>query len=79
MRKPMQDASTPTGETVQVAAQKTMRDFDELPSDVCAALSAAHEPSDQMIDVLCNMHRSGFPQDALLKVIAANNAKSDSP
>jgi hypothetical protein len=29
-----------------------------------------------MIDVLCTMHRSGFPQDALLKVIAASNAKS---
>ena len=65
------------GETVQSAEQKTMREFDELPPDVRAALSAAHQPSDQMIDVLCNMHRSGFPQDALLKVIAANNAKSD--
>lgn len=81
MRKPMQDASvgsksaaTPASETVQSAAQKTMREFDELPPDVRAALSAAYQPSDQMIDVLCNMHRSGFPQDALLKVIAANNA-----
>ena len=54
-----------------------MREFDELPPNVRAALSAAHQPSDQMIDVLCNMHRSGFPQDALLKVIAANNAKSE--
>jgi len=27
-----------------------------------------------MIDILCNMHRSGFPQDALLKVIKASNA-----
>ena len=54
-----------------------MREFDELLPEVRAALSAAHEPSDQMIDVLCNMHRSGFPQDALLKVIAANNAKSE--
>jgi hypothetical protein len=84
MRKPMQDASVGSesaakvaAETVQSAAQKTMREFDELPPDVRAALSAAHEPSDQMIDVLCNMHRSGFPQDALLKVIAANNAKSE--
>ena len=54
-----------------------MLDFDELPPDVRAALSLAHQPSDQMIDVLCNMHRSGFPQAALLKVIAANNAKGD--
>ena len=84
MRKPMQDASVGSksaparaGETVQSAAQKTMREFDDLPPDVRAALSAAHQPSDQMIDVLCNMHRSGFPQDALLKVIAANNAKSE--
>ena len=81
MRKPMQDASVgskstskPAGETVQSAAQKTMRDFDELPPEVRAALSAADQPSDQMIDILCNMHRSGFPQDALLKVIKASNA-----
>ena len=81
MRKPMQDASVGSkstakavGETVQSAAQKMMRDFDELPPDLRAALSAAHEPSDQMIDVLCNMHPSGFPQTALLKVIAASNA-----
>lgn len=84
MRKPMQDASvesrsapTPVSETVQSAAQKTMHDFDELPPDVRAALSAAYQPNDQMIDVLCNMHRSGFPQEALLKVIAANNATSE--
>ena len=64
---------------VDSAAQKTMRDFDELPPEVRAALSAAYQPSDQMIDVLCNMHRNGFPQAALLKVIAANNATNDSP
>ena len=84
MRKPMQDASvgskstaTPASDAVQSAAQKTMREFDELPPDVRAALSAAYQPNDQMIDVLCNMHRSGFPQGALLKVIAANNATSE--
>jgi len=27
------------------------------------------------VDVLCNMHRNGFPEEALLKVIAANNGK----
>ena len=40
-----------------------------------AALSRSDEPSDQMVDVLCNMHRNGFPEEALLKVIAANNGK----
>lgn len=64
---------------VDTVAQKTMREFDELPPDVRAALSAAHQPSDQMIDVLCNMHRSGFPQAAILKVIAASNAANNSP
>ncbi|MBI3700474.1 MAG: hypothetical protein HY242_08515 [Afipia sp.] len=55
--------------------EKLMREFDELPPNVRAALSRSDAPSDQMVDVLCNMHRNGFPEDALLKVIAANNAK----
>lgn len=55
--------------------KKLMHEFDELPPNVRAALSQSDEPSDQMVDVLCNMHRNGFPEEALLKVIAANNAK----
>ena len=70
-------ATTAANATGHSAIEKTMRAFDELPPDVRAALSAAHQPSDQMIDVLCNMHRSGFPEAALLKVIAANDAASE--
>ncbi len=55
--------------------EKLMREFDELPPKVREALSQSHEPSDGMVDVLCNMHRNGFPEEALLKVIAANNGK----
>lgn len=58
------------------SVRKLMVQFDDLPPDVREALSAANHPSDQMIDVLCTMHRSGFPQADLLKVIAASNAKS---
>lgn len=70
-------ASTIASDPNQSAVQKLMLEFDELPPDVRAALSLAHQPSDQMIEVLCNMHRSGFPESALLKVIAANNATSE--
>ncbi len=55
--------------------RRQMVEFDDLPSEVRAAVHAADEPSDTMIDVLCTMHRSGFPAAALLKVIAASNAK----
>lgn len=58
------------------SVRKLMVQFDDLPPDVREALSSAHHPSDQMIEVLCTMHRSGFPQEDLLKVIAASNAKS---
>jgi hypothetical protein len=58
------------------SVRRQMVEFDDLPSEVRAALSSADQPSDQMIDVLCTMHRSGFPVEALLKVIAASNAKS---
>lgn len=74
--KPVHPSASDDGRS---AIKKLMLEFDELPPDVRAALSLAHQPSDQMIDILCNMHRSGFPQTALLKVIAANNAKRDLP
>lgn len=56
--------------------RKLMNQFDDLPPQVREALSSSDEPSDQMLEVLCTMHESGFPVEALLKVIAANNAKS---
>lgn len=68
--------TTPVAHDSPSAVEKLMSEFDELPPDVRSALSLAHEPSDQMIDILCNMHRSGFPQAALLKVIDASNAKA---
>ncbi|NGX94083.1 MAG: hypothetical protein G4V63_02165 [Candidatus Afipia apatlaquensis] len=58
--------------------RRQMDEFDDLPSEVRAALMSANEPSDQMIDVLCTMHRSGFPVADLMKVIAASNARSES-
>lgn len=58
--------------------RRQMNEFDDLPSEVRAALMSANEPSDQMIDVLCTMNRSGFPVADLMKVIAASNAKSGS-
>lgn len=67
----------PPGDNGSSAVRKLMLDFDELPPNVRAALSSAHQPSDQMIDVLCNMRRSGFPEAALLKVIAADNSKGE--
>ena len=69
--------TSPAAGDSQSATKKLMLEFDALPPDVRAALSLAHQPSDQMIDVLCNMHRSGFPEADLLKVIDANNAKGD--
>ena len=60
------------------SVRKRMVEFDDLPREVREALSSADQPSDQMIDVLCTMHRSGFPSAALLKVIAASNAGSGS-
>ncbi len=55
------------------SVRKQMVEFDDLPREVREALSSADAPSDQMIDVLCTMHRSGFPVGALMKVIAASN------
>lgn len=84
------DQPTPAGKSAPAAEQgdlsasrlSTMRrqmdEFDDLPSEVRAALMSANEPSDQMIDVLCTMNRSGFPVADLMKVIAASNAKSES-
>jgi hypothetical protein len=54
-----------------------MVEFDDLPAEVRAALSSSDQPSDQMIDVLCTMHRSGYPAADLLKVIAASNASNN--
>ncbi|MCF2523584.1 hypothetical protein [Bradyrhizobium sp. G127] len=56
--------------------RKQMVEFDDLPREVRSALSSADQPSEQMIDVLCAMHRGGFPVADMLKVIAASNAKS---
>lgn len=80
------DRSRPSGETPAStgelsasslsAVRRLMDEFDDLPADVRAALKSANEPSDQMIDVLCTMNRSGFPAADLLKVIAASNARS---
>jgi hypothetical protein len=53
-----------------------MDQFDDLPREVREALAAATAPSDQMIDVLCTMHQSGFPLSDLLRVISASNANS---
>lgn len=83
---PVSDAgkSTPGSESGGLSAsslsnvRKQMVEFDDLPREVREALSSADQPSEQMIDVLCTMHRSGFPVEALLKVIAASNAKSGS-
>ncbi|WP_436436086.1 hypothetical protein, partial [Enterococcus faecium] len=58
--------------------RRQMDEFDDLPSEVRAALMSADEPSDQMIDVLCAMNRGGFPVADMMKVIAASNAKSGS-
>lgn len=59
------------------SVRQRMVEFDDLPPDVRAALSSADQPSDQMIDVLCTMHRSGYPAADLLKVIAASNANKN--
>lgn len=68
----------PATESANVStAQRLMVQFDDLPPDVRAALTSADHLSDQMFDVLCTMHKSGFPQEALLKVIAASNAKGE--
>lgn len=60
------------------SVRRQMGEFDDLPPEVRAALMSANEPSDQMIDVLCTMHRSGFPVEALMKVIKASDAKGSS-
>lgn len=84
------DQTTPAGKAAPSSEQgdlsasrlstmrRQMNEFDDLPSEVRAALMSANEPSDQMIDVLCTMNRSGFPAADLMKVIAASNAKSGS-
>lgn len=56
--------------------RRQMDEFDDLPSEVRAALMSANEPSDQMIDVLCAMNRGGFPVADMMKVIAVSNEKS---
>jgi len=66
-------AAMPNSDPDQSAVKKLMREFDELPQSVRTALASAHQPSDQMVDVLCNMHRNGFPEAALLKIIAASD------
>lgn len=58
--------------------RRQMDEFDDLPPEVRAALMSAHEPSDQMIDVLCAMNRGGFPIADMMKVIETSNAKSGS-
>jgi hypothetical protein len=58
------------------AARKLMDQFDDLPPEVREALAAAIYPSDQMIEVLCTMHQSGFAPSDLLRVIAASNANN---
>lgn len=84
MPSPVPGPSTPGSDHGALSAsglssvRRQMDEFDDLPPDVRAALKSANEPSDQMIDVLCNMHRSGFSVADMLKVIAASNAKSGS-
>jgi len=68
----------PLSATGLSTVRRQMNEFDDLPAEVRAALMSANEPSDQMIDVLCTMHRSGFPVADLMKVITASNAKSGS-
>lgn len=79
------DAATPTGSgSGGLSAnglsnvRRQMVEFDDLPREVREAVSSADQPSDQMIDVLCAMHRGGFPVADMMKVIAASNAKSGS-
>ncbi|WP_424632014.1 hypothetical protein [Bradyrhizobium sp. SYSU BS000235] len=56
--------------------RRLMDQFDALPSEVREALATAISPSDQMIEVLCTMHQSGFALSDLLRVISASNANS---
>ena len=70
------DAPTGLSAASLATVRRQMGEFDDLPREVREALSSATEPSDQMIDVLCTMHRSGFPLADLMKVIAASNAKA---
>jgi hypothetical protein len=58
------------------ALRRLMDQFDDLPPEVREALATAVAPSDQMIEVLCTMHQSGFPLTDLLRVISASNANS---
>jgi len=57
--------------------RRQMVEFDDLPRAVREALASADQPSDQMIDVLCAMHRGGFPLEAMMKVIAVSNARDE--
>lgn len=57
------------------ATRRLMAQFDDLPLEVREALSSANSPSDQMLEVLCIMHQSGFALADLLRVVAASNAK----
>lgn len=56
------------------ALRRLMDRFDDLPPEVREALATSIAPSDQMIDVLCTMHQSGFPTSDLLRVISASNS-----
>lgn len=58
------------------ALRSLMNQFDALPPEAREALATAIAPSDQMIEVLCTMHQSGFPLSDLLRVISASNANS---
>lgn len=64
-----------TDQDALTATRRLMAQFDDLPSEVREALSLADSPSDQMLEVLCIMHQSGFPLANLLKVVASSNAK----
>ena len=62
-----------TGEVFEIVRKQL---FDDLPPEVREALATAIAPSDQMIEVLCTMHQSGFALSDLLRVISASNANS---
>jgi hypothetical protein len=70
--------STPiaTTDSEPATLRRLMDQFDNLPREVREALAGAISPSDQMIEVLCAMHQSGFPLPDLLKVISASDANS---
>lgn len=75
-RPPAPDRTAKAAPVKRLSTVRRLMDrFDDLPQPVRQALSSADAPSDQMVEVLCTMHESGFPVDALLKVIDASNAE----